>query len=214
MTTNVAPRTATFVNGCISSSSQSWLNRNMKSLDVRGAPSDHFIPGRRRIVVTRPSSLTLQDSARLGRMLRRSAEIVSACFPVEKVPDIPEGDPRLAAVLADALVGMADDRIVWQAVPDRRKVPAIQVRALGKTCDVEFARGLRRGRTTPAAYLLRGVPPRAALSCEGHPRAAFLCEGHPRAAGLKAVFFRGVAPSRSPAEGSLLARGAPSRSHG
>ena len=65
--------------GFISRSNHTWFIRNMKSSAVSGAPSDHLIPGRRRIVVTRPSSLRRQDSARLGSTLRRSAEIVRAC---------------------------------------------------------------------------------------------------------------------------------------
>ena len=66
--------------GDISGSSQTWLKRNMKSSAVNASsPSDHLRPSRNRMVVTRPSSLTSKNSARFGRTLRMSAEIVTAC---------------------------------------------------------------------------------------------------------------------------------------
>ena len=72
--------------GDISGSSQTWLKRNSKSDAVNGMPSDHLIPGRRRTVVTRPSSLTSKNSARFGRTLRMSAEIVTACSVLKNCP--------------------------------------------------------------------------------------------------------------------------------
>ena len=77
--TNSQPCTSRYTMGDISGSIQTCLRRNQKSSAVSGAPSDHLMPARSLTVVMRPSSLKLQDSARLGRTLRMSAERVSAC---------------------------------------------------------------------------------------------------------------------------------------
>ena len=53
------------------------MNTNRKSSLVKGAPSDHLMPARSFKVIARPSSLTAQVSARLGRNERMSAEIES-----------------------------------------------------------------------------------------------------------------------------------------
>ena len=80
-------------------------------------------------------------------------------LPGEELPPVPKRDARLAAVLADTLVGVADEGVVRQAIRHRRKVPAVQDRALRELRDAEFARGLRRGE-----------PLRRHICCEGCPR--------------------------------------------
>ena len=77
--TTLPPRMGRKVTGDISGSMWTWLKRNMKSSEVRGWPSDHFSPLRSVMVVTRPSSERLHDSARFGSTLRMSAERVRAC---------------------------------------------------------------------------------------------------------------------------------------
>ena len=50
---------------------------------------------------------------------------------------------------------------------------------------------------------MRGVPPRAALFCEGHPSRCSLLRGTPSRSRAEGSFYARGAPSRSPAEGSF-----------
>ena len=94
-----------------------------------------------------------QDIAQVGRNGERM-------LPGEELPPVPKRDASLATVLADALVGMADDGVVRQPVSHWRKIAAVQQGALGELRDAEFACGLRRGE-----------PFRRHIACEGCPLA-------------------------------------------
>ena len=82
-------------------------------------------------------------------------------LPGKELPAVPERNAGLAAVLADALVGMADEGVVGKALLHGRKTPAVEQRALGKLRDAEFARGLRRSEP------LRRHPPCVGFSLRG-----------------------------------------------
>ena len=65
-------------------------------------------------------------------------------LPVEELPRVPERDPRRAAVFADRPVRLDDDRVVGQALLDRRQAAIVQIGALGKAGEADFAGRLRR----------------------------------------------------------------------